>query len=153
MAYEYIHEGRVEFSDTDMAGVVHFANFFRFVEAAEHAFFRSLGFELHEEYEGSMLGWVRGRVDCRYLRPLRYPQAFEVQLLVRAKGRASLGYSFAFRALGAGASKERVAVGTMDVVCVTRAPQEERIRVAPMPEEIELALEVAPPDLLEAIES
>ena len=30
----------VEFGDTDMAGIVHFANFFRYMESAEHAFLR-----------------------------------------------------------------------------------------------------------------
>ena len=34
---------RVEFGDTDMAGIMHFANFFRFMEAAEPDFLRSLG--------------------------------------------------------------------------------------------------------------
>lgn len=34
---------RVEFCDTDMAGIVHFANFFRYMEAAEHELFRNLG--------------------------------------------------------------------------------------------------------------
>ena len=32
---------RVEFGDTDMAGMVHFANFFRFMEAAEVEFLRA----------------------------------------------------------------------------------------------------------------
>ena len=31
---------RVEFSETDMAGIVHYSNFFRYMEAAEHGFFR-----------------------------------------------------------------------------------------------------------------
>ena len=31
---------RIEFGDTDMAGIVHFANFFRFMEAAECEFLR-----------------------------------------------------------------------------------------------------------------
>ena len=34
---------RVEFGDTDMAGIIHFANFFRYMEAAETDFLRSLG--------------------------------------------------------------------------------------------------------------
>ena len=34
---------RVEFGDTDMAGIMHFANFFRFMESAETSFLHSLG--------------------------------------------------------------------------------------------------------------
>ena len=37
---------RVEFCDTDMAGIVHYSNFFRYMEVAEHEFFRSLGFSV-----------------------------------------------------------------------------------------------------------
>ena len=46
MAYEFKATRRVEFSDTDMAGIVHYANFFRFMETAEHGFYRSLGFSV-----------------------------------------------------------------------------------------------------------
>ena len=34
---------RVDFGDTDMAGIMHFANFFRFMESAECDFWRSIG--------------------------------------------------------------------------------------------------------------
>ena len=47
MAYEYKMTRRIEFAETDMAGIVHFSNFFRMMEATEHAFFRSLGLSIH----------------------------------------------------------------------------------------------------------
>ena len=34
MAYEFKVQRRVEFSETDMAGIVHYANFFRYMETA-----------------------------------------------------------------------------------------------------------------------
>ncbi len=37
----------VEFVDTDMAGIVHFSAFFRYMEAAEHELLRSLGLSVH----------------------------------------------------------------------------------------------------------
>ena len=37
---------RIEFCETDMAGIVHFANFYIFMEQAEHELFRTLGLEL-----------------------------------------------------------------------------------------------------------
>ena len=43
MAYQFKIRRIVEFSDTDMAGIVHHAVYYRYMEAAEHAFFRSLG--------------------------------------------------------------------------------------------------------------
>ena len=47
MPYEFHSRQRVEFADTDMAGIVHFANFFRYMERAEHEFLRSLGLSVH----------------------------------------------------------------------------------------------------------
>ena len=52
MAHEFTLTRRVEFSETDMAGIVHFSNFFRFMESAEHAFFRSLGFSVAGSRDG-----------------------------------------------------------------------------------------------------
>ena len=43
MAHAFTMQRRVEFAETDMAGILHFSNYFRFMESVEHAFFRSLG--------------------------------------------------------------------------------------------------------------
>ena len=61
MAYEFRMKRPVEFYDTDMAGIMHFTNFFRFMEAAEHAFHRSLGLSVDwEKAEKSLgVGWPR----------------------------------------------------------------------------------------------
>ena len=52
MPCEYRTRRRIEFVDTDMAGIVHFARFFVFMEAAEHEFLRSLGLSVHLEHDG-----------------------------------------------------------------------------------------------------
>ena len=44
----------VEFSDTDMAGIMHFSAFFRYMEAAEHELLRSLGFSVYSEIDGDV---------------------------------------------------------------------------------------------------
>ena len=63
MAYEFRILRRVEFSETDMAGIVHYSNFFRYMESAEHAFFRSLGLSVVDRPEhapeGERVGWPR----------------------------------------------------------------------------------------------
>ena len=43
MPTEFSIPRRVQFSETDMAGIAHFSNFFRMMEEVEHAFFRSVG--------------------------------------------------------------------------------------------------------------
>ena len=46
MAYEFRTKRRVEFADTDMAGIIHFTSLFRYMEETEHAFFRSLAWSI-----------------------------------------------------------------------------------------------------------
>src|SRR4051812_18470994 len=97
MPYQYTTVQRVEFSDTDMAGIMHFANFFRFMEVTEHAFFRSLGFSIHMEAGGRKFGWPRVHASCDYRQPLRFEDEVEVQLVVREKKPKALSYDFIFR--------------------------------------------------------
>jgi hypothetical protein len=60
MPYEFKVQRRVEFSETDMAGIMHYSNFFRFMETAEHAFYRSLGHSVVMKEVDPPLGWPRG---------------------------------------------------------------------------------------------
>ena len=86
----------VEFGDTDMAGIVHFANFFRFMEAAEHAFLRSLGLSLVMELEGQKYGLPRVSASCDYLRPARFGEELTIDVAVVKIGRSSVSYAFDF---------------------------------------------------------
>lgn len=144
MACEYTEERRVEFSETDMAGMVHFANFFRYMERAEHAFFRSLGVTLHKTEGEAESGWVRVGAGCQYRKPLRYPDAFQVHLTVRKKGTSSLGYDFTF----IDAAGDVAALGTLDVVHVRRDAPGAAFRAEAMPAEVADQLEAAPKDTL-----
>ena len=78
MTCEFKWTRRVEFAETDMAGIMHFANFFRYMEMAEHAFYRTLGFSVHETNEGGIVGWPRVMARCDFKRPLRFEDEVEV---------------------------------------------------------------------------
>ena len=57
MASSFQTHRRVEFCETDMAGIVHFSNFYKWMEQAEHEFFRSLGLSIvHHLPDGSTIG-------------------------------------------------------------------------------------------------
>jgi acyl-CoA thioester hydrolase len=145
MAHEFRLERRVEFADTDMAGIMHFANFFRLMEATEHAFFRSLGLALHENTAGgAMAGWVRVHAECDYVGPLRYPDLVEVRLRVTEVGSSSLSYAFEFRRSNE-PEAEPSARGALKVVHVVRGAQDEKMRAVDMPAEVSRRIEVAPP--------
>jgi len=96
MAYEYHCRQRVEFADTDMAGIVHFANFFRYMERAEHEFLRALGLSVHAVNGDDVVSWPRVNAECKYRVPLSFEDELDVHLLVREKRSKSVTYEFRF---------------------------------------------------------
>lgn len=145
MPSQFSHHHRVEFAETDMAGIVHFANFFRWMESAEHAFFRSMGQSVHGENDGAMYGWARVHASCDYAKPLRYGDEVEITLFVIEKRPSAITYLHVFSRMD-GDDRIEVARGSITAVCVGRAPGEERMRATPMPEDIAHLVEVAPQD-------
>jgi YbgC/YbaW family acyl-CoA thioester hydrolase len=141
MAYEFRLRRRVEFSETDMAGIVHYSNFFRYMESAEHAFFRSLGFSIVTREVDPPVGWPRVHASCDYMAPLRFEDEFEIHLLVAEKKSKSLTYEFRFRKIDGSASVE-IARGALTVVCVRH--EGSRMKAATIPEAITAKIEVAP---------
>lgn len=144
MPYEHKVRRRVEFSDTDMAGIVHYSNFFRYMEAAEHEFFRSLGFSVVTRQVDPPVGWPRVRAECDFKQPLRFEDEFEVHLLVVEKKSKSLSYQFRIRKLNGDAPVE-VARGRITVVCVRH--QAGTMKAAEIPREIADRIEVAPAEM------
>lgn len=145
MPCEYKVRRRVEFSETDMAGIVHYSNFFRYMEAAEHEFIRSLGFSVVTRQVDPSVGWPRVRAECDYRQPLRFEDEFEVHLLVAVKHSKSLSYQFRIRKLNGPAPVE-VARGALTVVCVHHAAG--GMKAATIPPELAARIEVAPPERL-----
>jgi len=148
MAYEYRIVREVEFYHTDMAGIMHFSNFYRFMEAAEHAFFRSLGLSIHT-VDPEPLGWPRVHADCDFIDPLRFEDSVEVQLLVREKREKSLVYSFIFRRVN-GEPRREVARGTLAVACVKRDAATGKLIAVTIPQVIADKIEVAPAEAFDA---
>ncbi|MBU6402848.1 MAG: acyl-CoA thioesterase [Verrucomicrobia bacterium] len=142
MAYEFKVTRRVEFSETDMAGIMHFSNFFRFMETAEHGFYRSLGFSVIMDQFDPPLGWPRVHAACDYQRPVRFEDQLEVHLLVREKKAKALTYRFVFRKLNATPPIE-VARGELTVVCVAHH-RDGRMAAVPIPAGLAAQIEVAP---------
>ena len=71
---------RVEFGDTDLAGIMHFANFFRFMEAAETDFLRQRGLSVSWSENGVKHGFPRVSVSCDYVTPLKFDELFDIDV-------------------------------------------------------------------------
>lgn len=109
---------RVEFVETDMAGIVHFSSFYIWMEQIEHEFFRSQGLSIVRHLEdGSTIGWPRVSAQCRFESPARYEDILTVRLTVQRIGVKSLTFDVVFR------NSERViARGSMKTVCCIVRP-------------------------------
>lgn len=102
----------VQFSETDMAGIVHFSNYFRWMEEVEHAFFRSLGLSVAMRHEGLHVGWPRVSVACDYFGPVRFEDEVELRLRITKIGEKSLNYEVEYLLGG-----RQVALGKTTSVC------------------------------------
>lgn len=142
MPYEFQVTRRVEFSETDLAGIMHFSNFFRFMESAEHAFFRSLGFSVARPRNGLQVCLPRVHAECDYAVPLRFEDEVRVHLLVERKGRSSLTYQFRFCRVNS-SSPEEVARGRLTVASVERQPGG-ALKAVPLPKVIADKIQQAP---------
>lgn len=145
MPHEFKLTRRIEFAETDMAGIVHFANFFRMMEATEHAFFRSLGFSIHAHENGATTGWPRVSASCDYRAPLRFEEEVEIHLLVAEVRSRSIRYEFIFRKAADGGE---VARGKLATVCASVDKITGKLVPVAIPENIRNAITPAPAALL-----
>lgn len=83
---------RVEFAHTDMAGVAHFSEFFRYMESAEHEFFRSIGLSVSMTDGTDHVSWPRVACSFDFLAPLRFEDEFEIRLGVERLGEKSVTF-------------------------------------------------------------
>jgi acyl-CoA thioester hydrolase len=136
------HRRLVEFADTDLAGIMHFANFFKFVEVAEHAFFRSLGESIHSAAGSRHDGWPRIEVACKYHRPARFQETLEVRLRIAELRTTSLSYAFAIHSADA-PGEPLLAAGTFGIIHVELDTAAREMRKAPIPAALRAKLEAA----------
>ena len=103
---------KIEFADTDMGGIVHFARFFVFLETAEHELLESLGTPVVHERDGHQIGWPRVSASLEYRSPARLGDELTIELRVARKGTKSVTYDFEVSV-----GERPVAEGRMTTVC------------------------------------
>ena len=135
MISEYRLKRRVQFYETDAAGIVHFSWFFRYMEEAEHAMWRAAGLRI--EFPGSEIGWPRVATSFDFHRPLRFEDEFEVWIRVTAITTRSIRYSCVLTLAGV-----KIATGTLTAVCVSQRPNEP-MKSIPIPPDIAACFGVA----------
>jgi len=137
--HEFRVRRRIEFADTDMGGIVHFARFYVFMEGAEHAFLRSLGASpgAFRDAEGQPIAWPRVAASCEFLAPARFGDELEIHLRVLRKGTKSLTYGFDIR-------RDDKAVARGEVTAVyCQVDSSGGLRALPIPRELAEQIEEA----------
>jgi 4-hydroxybenzoyl-CoA thioesterase/acyl-CoA thioester hydrolase len=119
---------RVEFRDTDAAGIVHFSVFFSYMEQTEHEFLRSLGISVIHRFDDQIISWPRVRAECNYRKPARFEDELTVEMTVARIGAKSVTYAFRFL-LG----NESIADGQIVAACCEVADRQLKHSV-PVPE-------------------
>jgi len=132
---EYKLTRRVQFHETDAAGIVHFSRFFAYMEEAEHALWRSAGLSIAPPRAD--VGWPRVAASFDYHRPLRFEDEFEVVIRIAAIGQKTIRYSCVITK-----GDVKIATGSMTIACVRKGV--EPLQSAVIPGEIAGRFQVAP---------
>jgi len=99
---------RVEFRDTDAAGIAHFSAFFFWMESAEHELLRAAGVPVIDRgADGVDASWPRVSAACDYTAAVRFGDELDVAVTVDV-GRSSVTYAFAFSHAGRSVANGRV---------------------------------------------
>lgn len=103
---------RVEFRDTDAAGIVHFSVFFQYMEGAEHEFLRHVGLSVVSQHNSKTISWPRVAAKCDYRQSIRFEQIVNIDVIVRRTGTKSITYGFRFHM-----DDSTIAEGEVTAVC------------------------------------
>jgi acyl-CoA thioester hydrolase len=120
---------RVRYAEVDFQGIVYFAHYATYFDVAIHEFFRSLPYDytLIRRTSGTDFNIVRSVVEFK--RPLRFDEAFEVEVTLGRIGRTSLTFT---PAIWVASESEPRATGEVVWVHADQAT----MRAAPLPEEL-----------------
>ena len=152
----FVARRRVEFRDTDAAGIAHFSTFFVWMESAEHELLRHAGVPLVEVVTEPLHGaagkddepagtysWPRVSAACDYKSAVRFNDELDIAVGLEAIGRSSVTWTFRFEQAGRWVAQGRVVA----VRCLLRPGL--ATAAVPIPGSVQMRLEpyrIAPRD-------
>ena len=129
MANCFTTQRRVEFCETDAAGIVHFSSFLLYMEQAEHNFLRHLGSSVIEPLgNGWHVSWPRVHVECDFSGAAKFEDELKIAVRVTKLGVKRVTYGFDFTL-----NQQLIAKGKTVAVCCRVKPGEplESIPISP----------------------
>ena len=125
---------RVQFAETDAAGIIHFAAYFNMMEEAEHAWRRQLGHSAVTRDEEGVVSWPRAAARCQFQQPVKFEDELDIEVRVTRLGNTSVTLSFTFSHQG-----RQVADGEMTSVCC-RIAEGHPPKPTPIPDSLRVVL-------------
>jgi 4-hydroxybenzoyl-CoA thioesterase/acyl-CoA thioester hydrolase len=125
---------RVQFAETDLAGIAHFSAFFRFMEEAEHALWRAAGLSIGAAEQTG--GWPRVAAAFEYKSPLRFEEEFDVFVRIGSATRRSIHYEFTL-------TRDDILVGTGTMTAVCTSKEQGRLHAIDIPADLVTRLQAA----------
>lgn len=108
----FITTRRVEFSDTDAAGIAHFVAFFRWMEQAEHDLLRSVGLSVVTHDAEGVMSWPRVNAKCDFRGAARFEDLLQIEVRIARLGEKSVTFQHRFLRDGV-----ELAAGEVTAVC------------------------------------
>ena len=130
---EHRYTRRVQFAETDLAGMVHFSWYLRYMEEAEHAMWREAGLSIVPP--DADIGFPRVSASVDFHAPLRFEDVFDVAIRIEAITRRTFKYAAVITR-----GETRIATGSMIAVCVRKHP----LQAIDIPDEIARRFAVHP---------
>lgn len=124
-------QSRIRFIDTDASGRIHFTAMFRYFEAAEIEFLRTLGISYDAR---SSFNLPRVHVECDFLQVIGHDDVIDVEVSLTKLGRSSIRYDFQTFKAG-----ELAARGAVIAACADR----NTLRSVPIPDDVRAKLTTA----------
>ncbi len=90
MTGTYVFDCRVYYEDTDLAGIVYYANYLKFIERARTEMIEAEGIDQAALKREAGLVFAVARIEADYLRPARFRDALEVRTEVARASAARL---------------------------------------------------------------
>jgi len=120
--------------DSDPAGIVYFAHFFRFVEQAEEELYLQKGVRRQDLLDRYSIWMPRVEAHVNFVRPIRNGNAIRIRINPQFQRLKTVRFEFE---VVDDASLAQLATGYMTIVCVQRGT----FKSSPIPQEIRDVLE------------
>ena len=95
MAQPFAYRQRVRFGETDLQGVVYYANYLVYAEVGRIAYLRALGIVYERDFLARGLDFTIGEARVRYRAPLRFDDEFDIKVLVGEVRHSSWSFDYA----------------------------------------------------------